>query len=233
MGYKLAGFEVIGCNEIDPKMMEAYKVNHNPKYSYLEPIQTFKLRKDSPKELYNLDILDFDTEQGTYYAQRSFRGVIDMVGATYENYLPFGLKGLTDDERVLFIDAVINDPRYKGKIGLICIDGIADLCTNTNDIEKSKEVSQKIMQWNEGCHIIAVIHKTFDKDRATGHLGSFIQKKAETTIFLKIMDKEVKNSPVEVKQYDSRGAPFDTFYFDLDLNTVTPKECENDNNLTL
>lgn len=171
-------------------------------------------------------ILDFDTEQGKYYAQRSFRGVIQMVGSNYNNYLPFGLKGLTDDERVLFIDNVINDPRYKGKIGLICIDGIADLCTNTNDIEKSKAVSQKIMTWNEGCHIISVIHKTFDKDRATGHLGSFVQKKAETTIFLKITDKEVKNSPVEVKQFDSRGAPFDTFYFDLDLETVTPKECE-------
>lgn len=58
MGYKLAGFDVIGCNEIDPKMMEAYIANHNPKYSYLEPIQTFKLRKDLPKELYNLNILD-------------------------------------------------------------------------------------------------------------------------------------------------------------------------------
>jgi DNA (cytosine-5)-methyltransferase 1 len=58
MGYKLAGFDVLGCNEIDPKMIEAYKVNHNPKYAYLEPIQTFKLRKDLPKELYKLDILD-------------------------------------------------------------------------------------------------------------------------------------------------------------------------------
>ena len=58
MGYKLAGFDVLGCNEIDPKMIEAYRVNHKPKYSYLEPIQTFKLRKDLPSELYNLDILD-------------------------------------------------------------------------------------------------------------------------------------------------------------------------------
>ena len=58
MGYKLAGFDVLGCNEIDPKMIEAYRTNHNPKYSYLEPIQLFKLRKDLPKELYNLDILD-------------------------------------------------------------------------------------------------------------------------------------------------------------------------------
>jgi DNA (cytosine-5)-methyltransferase 1 len=58
MGYKLAGFDVLGCNEIDPKMIEAYKANHNPKYAYLEPIQTFKNRKDLPKELYELDILD-------------------------------------------------------------------------------------------------------------------------------------------------------------------------------
>ena len=58
MGYKLAGFDVIGCNEIDPKMMAAYRANHNPRFSYLEPIQTFKLRDDLPPELYDLDILD-------------------------------------------------------------------------------------------------------------------------------------------------------------------------------
>lgn len=58
MGYKLAGFDVIGCNEIDKKMMEVYIANHNPKYSFLEPIQTFKLRDDLPDELYHLDILD-------------------------------------------------------------------------------------------------------------------------------------------------------------------------------
>jgi len=58
MGYKMSGYEVIGCNEIDPEMMAVYKKNHNPKYSYLESIETFKLRDDLPKELYDLDILD-------------------------------------------------------------------------------------------------------------------------------------------------------------------------------
>ena len=58
MGYKLAGFNVLGCNEIDPKMISAYRKNHKPQFSYLEPIQDFKKRKDLPKELYNLDILD-------------------------------------------------------------------------------------------------------------------------------------------------------------------------------
>ena len=58
MGYKLAGFDVIGHNDIDKKMVEVYKLNHNPKYSFLESITTFAKRKDLPEELYNLDILD-------------------------------------------------------------------------------------------------------------------------------------------------------------------------------
>lgn len=58
MGYKLAGFDVIGCNEIDNRMMYIYCKNHNPKFPFLEPIQTFKERTDFPPELFNLDILD-------------------------------------------------------------------------------------------------------------------------------------------------------------------------------
>jgi len=58
MGYKLAGFDVIGHNDIDKRMIEVYKANHNPKYSFLESITTFSKRKDLPKELYQLDILD-------------------------------------------------------------------------------------------------------------------------------------------------------------------------------
>lgn len=58
MGYKMSGFDVVGCNEIDPAMMATYKKNHNPEMSYLESIEIFKLRKDLPKKLYNIDILD-------------------------------------------------------------------------------------------------------------------------------------------------------------------------------
>ena len=58
MGYKLAGYDVIGCNEIDPRMMKVYIKNHHPKYSFCEPIQDFKNREDLPEELYHLDILD-------------------------------------------------------------------------------------------------------------------------------------------------------------------------------
>lgn len=58
MGYKLAGFDHIGGVEIDPKVAEVYKVNHNPKHLFIEDIREFNQRKELPEELYNLDILD-------------------------------------------------------------------------------------------------------------------------------------------------------------------------------
>jgi len=58
MGYKLAGFDVIGANDIDPEMAWHYKENHAPKHYFLEDIRKFAKRNDLPKELYELDILD-------------------------------------------------------------------------------------------------------------------------------------------------------------------------------
>lgn len=58
MGYKLAGFDVIGCNEIDERMNGAYIANHNPRFNYLCDIREFAALERYPEELYNLDILD-------------------------------------------------------------------------------------------------------------------------------------------------------------------------------
>jgi hypothetical protein len=126
---------------------------------------------------------------------------------------------------LLFIDGVIQRNRDKG--GIVFIDGIADLCQNENDVVQSKAVISKLKEWTElGFHICCVIHKTFEKEKAFGHLGSYVQKKCETSIFLEVTDPSVKNSPVKVRQKDSRGAPFEDFYFDLDLHNLMPKECE-------
>jgi DNA (cytosine-5)-methyltransferase 1 len=58
MGYKLAGFDVVGINEIDQRMADLYIKNHNPKYAFIEGIQAFKNRNNLPSALYELDILD-------------------------------------------------------------------------------------------------------------------------------------------------------------------------------
>ena len=58
MGYKLAGCDVLGCCEIDPRMNKVYIKNHNPKYNYLMDIRDFNKLDNLPEELYHLDILD-------------------------------------------------------------------------------------------------------------------------------------------------------------------------------
>jgi len=58
MGYKLAGYEVIGANDIDPKMRDVYLLNNNPKYYHLCPVGDLTKSDDFPVELYDIDILD-------------------------------------------------------------------------------------------------------------------------------------------------------------------------------
>lgn len=174
-------------------------------------------------------VVDIDTEQGEYYAQRAMRRVAEMVGDGYKYYLPFGVEHLDAEDIVKFIDELLNDPRYKGKIKWMSIDGIADLLDNANDIEKSNAVASKLKKWRREyqMHINVVIHKNSTSNKATGHLGSAIQKKSETVILLEDTDENTdnRNSPIKVMQNYSRGAPFDSFYFDLDENTALPKEC--------
>jgi DNA (cytosine-5)-methyltransferase 1 len=58
MGYKLAGYDVLGCLEIDPQIIEVYRRNHHPALAYCEDIRHFRTRDDLPPELFELDILD-------------------------------------------------------------------------------------------------------------------------------------------------------------------------------
>ena len=60
MGYKLAGYDVIGNCEIDRDMNKLYVKNHHPKYNYLMDIRDFgQIDNDRlPEELFCLDIMD-------------------------------------------------------------------------------------------------------------------------------------------------------------------------------
>ena len=57
MGYKRAGFKVIGNCEIDEKINRIYVANHHPKYNFNMDVREF-LKQDLPEELIGIDILD-------------------------------------------------------------------------------------------------------------------------------------------------------------------------------
>jgi hypothetical protein len=164
-------------------------------------------------------ILDFDTEQGKYYTQRTFRRVIEMVGANYENYKGYATRHLSSNERLLLIDHCLkNQHKYNHPVKLVSIDGIADLVENTNDIVMSKEASDYIMKWTYeyNIHITTIIHKSAVTNKPLGHLGTYVLKKAETVIDLEIQE----DNSIKVSNPYSRGYRFDEFTFDINKNAL-------------
>lgn len=164
-------------------------------------------------------ILDFDTEQSEYYAQRTFKSVADIVGTIYPQYLTFKICHLSAEERVAFIEKLLE--RFKGKVKLVFIDGIADLMNDVNNLEWSNQIVHKLIKWADDykIHICTIIHVAYGVTKATGHLGSAVTKKAETVFLLKVDDND-KNIVEVLPQY-TRGYPFDSFKFMVDSNDFT------------
>lgn len=158
-------------------------------------------------------LVHFDTEQGKFHAQKVFKRVLDMTNLTKECYHTFGLRTLSYKERIDFIEYYLYDKMEGKNIGLVVIDGMADLVSDVNNIEESNLATQKIMEWSAklNCHIITVIHSNFGSDKPTGHLGSFLEKKAETQIQLEL--NTVNRDLVTVSCKRSRGFSFENFSF--------------------
>ena len=161
----------------------------------------------------NKHLIHFDTEQGNFHAANVFKRPIDMTGIKTDKYHTLALRQLSFKERVEFIVYYLYDKLEATDIGLVIIDGIADLCSDVNNIEESNAVVQKLMKWSKelNCHIVTVIHSNFGTDKPTGHLGSFLEKKTETQIQLEL--NTVNKGLVTVSCKRSRNAPFENFSF--------------------
>lgn len=66
MWYKNAWYEVIWNCDIDKAMIDVYKKNHKPKYSFAMWIWEFNKLDEIPQELFNIDILDWSPPCSTF-----------------------------------------------------------------------------------------------------------------------------------------------------------------------
>jgi hypothetical protein len=162
------------------------------------------------KDMY---ILDFDTEQGEWHAQRTFKRVSKMVGSNYEFYKPFYLRQYDYKTRLEFIEWCILESDYRDRIGLIVVDGFADLVKDVNDLEDSNKLVQKLLMWTDKskAHLTGILHKNYGGEKPTGHLGSAILKKSETVCTLD--PSEYTLGHVRVRFTHTRGFPIDDFEF--------------------
>jgi len=104
MGYKLAGCDVLGCVEIDPKMNEIYVKNHHPKYNFCMDIRDFNNldSKDIPEELFNLDILDGSPPCTTF----SMAGERERAWGKKKKFAEGQAEQTLDDLSFVFIETV-------------------------------------------------------------------------------------------------------------------------------
>ena len=146
MGYKLAGCEVLGCCEIDPRMNEVYVKNHNPKYNYLMDIRKFNEipNEELPQELFNLDILDGSPPCTTF----SMAGDREESWGKKKKFREGQAEQTLDDLSFVFIETVA---KLKPKVVVMeNVEGLlkGEAWSYVQEIYRQfKEIGYKVKHW--------------------------------------------------------------------------------------
>ena len=187
------------------------------------PLDKLNNFKSVDKDM-NINVLWVDTEQGERHVRRVIDRISEMTGAK--------MGGLVSEPRLMTLSLRELSPmdRYKVMMeavkrypfDLIVIDGIADLQNNTNDLEESDALVGMLMALSTktNTHILCVLHTNPGSDKARGHLGSSLQRKAETVIFV---HRNGECSVVE-PQF-CRNEPFERFAFAVNEEGI-PEICD-------
>ncbi|MBR5594782.1 MAG: AAA family ATPase [Alistipes sp.] len=187
------------------------------------PLDRLNNFKNVDKDM-NMNVLWVDTEQGERHVRRVIDRISEMTGAkmgglvTEPRLMTLSLRELSPMDRY----TVMNEAIKRYPFDLIVIDGIADLQRNTNDLEESDALVGALMalSTNTNTHILCVLHTNPGSDKARGHLGSSLQRKAETVIFV---HRNGECSVVE-PQF-CRNEPFERFAFRVSEEGI-PEMCD-------
>ena len=156
-------------------------------------------------------VLWVDTEQSRSHVQLLNRRILRLGGYDEQagdiprlKMLALREKNPTTRRKLLF-DA-INELKPR----LVVIDGISDLLYNTNDLEESEELVSTLMRTSSRLmnHILMVLHTNPNSDKARGHIGSALQRKSESVIYV----RKVGDTSIVEPQF-CRNEPFDRFAF--------------------
>jgi hypothetical protein len=162
-------------------------------------------------------ILLCDTEQSPYYLSKQCERIFRMAGIekTSEGecaLMVLNLRPYNPQERIAFIKKAVED--YKPD--LLFIDGSADLVEDTNDLQSSERLVADLLtlssKYNLG--IITIVHSNpGGEGKVRGHLGSCLERKAETVITL---ERDGMSDRIKVKPRQTRNKPFEAFIITLD-----------------
>ena len=170
-------------------------------------------------------VLWVDTEQSASHTQRVIKRIHRMAhrdeNKPYDMLKTLTLREIEPKERF----NILRDAIAYYKPRLVVVDGISDLMYNSNCIEESDAVVGELMALSTeyNCHIMSVLHTNPNSDKARGHIGSTLQRKVETMIYV----RKVGERSVVEPQY-CRNEEFAPFAFRVTEEGM-PEECEMPN----
>ena len=166
-------------------------------------------------------VVYIDTEQSKAHVHKIVRRILRSIGLltdrNHDKLIVAALRELTPDQRKEVASEILR--RYKPD--LLIIDGVADLCNVPNDLHESEALTCELMRWSSEYdnHILCVLHSNPGGEKARGHLGSALLRKAETVMLVKADGDTSVVSP----QY-CRNEPFSEFAFQINA-TGLPEPC--------
>jgi len=155
-------------------------------------------------------VIYFDCEQAVHDTKKVVDN-IQSIGGNIANLVVHSLMPYDPETRLAFI---IERIKYMGdKVGLVVIDGAADLVKSINSEEEAKKVSYELLSLarTRNIHVMTAIHrvKTQTHQYARGHIGTEITNKSEIVIETE-EHGEMKHISF-VKCSNTRGKPFGDF----------------------
>ncbi len=158
-------------------------------------------------------VLWIDTEQSPAHIQKLLFRINILGGLPHNTPDPIiymaALREASPADRLTIIRDGITAHNPK----LVVIDGISDLLCNTNNLEESEALVSQLLALSSihMCHIMCVLHTNPNSDKARGHLGSTLMRKAESVIYV------YKTGEISmVKPQYCRNEPFEPFAFKIE-----------------
>jgi hypothetical protein len=145
-------------------------------------------------------VVHFDTEQSPYDAWQLVARALRRAGisATPSNFRAYRILDLTAENKLRALRAELaRAAKECGGIHSIFIDGVADLAMSVNDEAEAIALVEElvILAVQYSCPIICVIHENPAQPgfagKTRGHLGSQIERKAESNLRVKKDGDEV------------------------------------------
>jgi hypothetical protein len=161
-----------------------------------------------------------DTEQSQHDLQNSLNRMSGLIECNNlpTNFMCYTVRQLNPAK----IKQVISEICTNENVRLIVIDGALDLILNMNDILEVKDVLDFIkgLLSKHNVAIVLIVHQAKTTNYTIGHLGSFLDRFAQTVLDVTKLDNGMSEIKAQMMRSDADFKPY-SFYFNYNINNYS------------